>query len=56
MAPEILGYRQYGVQADLWSIGVIFLEIIVGNLPWKKAQGSEIAVRKKQFFYRFSEG
>lgn len=37
MAPEILGYRQYGVEADLWSIGVIFLEMIVGNLPWQKA-------------------
>ena len=37
MAPEILGYRQYGVEADLWSIGVIFLEMIVGCLPWQKA-------------------
>lgn len=30
--------------------------MIVGNIPWQKAQGSEIAMRKKQFFYRFAEG
>lgn len=34
MAPEILDYREYGKEADLWSAGAIFLELVVGNRPW----------------------
>ena len=34
MAPEILDIREYGAEADLWSCGAIFLELIVGNKPW----------------------
>jgi serine/threonine protein kinase len=57
MAPEILDIRQYGKEADLWSCGAIFLELIVGNLPWQNAKSRpEIADLKKKFFYKFSNG
>jgi len=57
MAPEILDYREYGKEADLWSCGAICLELVVGNLPWKNAQSrAEIGNLKKKFFYRFAEG
>lgn len=57
MAPEILDYREYGKEADLWSCGAIFLELVVGNKPWKNAQSrAEVADLKKKFFYRFAEG
>lgn len=34
MAPEIASYKAYGKKADLWSCGALFLEMLVGNLPW----------------------
>ena len=33
-APEILGTREYGAKCDLWSIGVITFELLVGYLPF----------------------
>jgi serine/threonine protein kinase len=36
MAPEVGDpLLNYGIEADLWSIGLIFLEMLLGNLPWK---------------------
>lgn len=34
MAPQILGQKQYSNKCDIWSIGVIFYELIVGMPPW----------------------
>lgn len=57
MAPEILDIREYGKEADLWSCGAIFLELIVGNKPWQNAKNrAEIADLKKKFFFRFANG
>ena len=56
MAPEIADYREYGKQADLWSCGVLFLEMLVGNRPWPGCTRREEGPKKKAFFYRFSEG
>lgn len=30
MAPEVLGGNQYNNKADIWSIGVVFYEMIFG--------------------------
>lgn len=57
MAPEILNIREYGAEADLWSIGAIFLELIIGNKAWQLAKNrAEIADLKKKFFYKFANG
>ena len=34
MAPEILKYRKYDAKADLWSVGAILFEMVVGNVPF----------------------
>lgn len=35
MAPEVLGGTQYNSKADLWSIGVVFYEMLFGTPPYK---------------------
>jgi serine/threonine protein kinase len=30
MAPEVLGGTQYNNKADIWSIGVVFYEVLFG--------------------------
>ena len=35
MAPEILKFQKYNAQADLWSVGAIFFEMLTGRPPYK---------------------
>lgn len=34
MAPETLTGKGYGVYADLWSLGVVLFEFMVGYMPF----------------------
>jgi len=34
MAPEIMKYKPYNTKADLWSLGVIFYQMLTGNTPY----------------------
>lgn len=34
MAPEILNGKQYNHKADVWSLGVVFFEMITGFTPF----------------------
>lgn len=35
MAPERLRARPYGRSSDLWSFGLVLLECVTGDIPWK---------------------
>ncbi|GAB7355212.1 hypothetical protein MBLNU459_g5766t1 [Dothideomycetes sp. NU459] len=37
MAPEILGYKKYDAKADLWSVGTVAYELVVGKPPFRAA-------------------
>ncbi|KAL4460968.1 hypothetical protein ABPG74_016440 [Tetrahymena malaccensis] len=42
MAPQILARKAYGLKSDIWSIGVIFHEMIYQDVPWKARDEREL--------------
>jgi serine/threonine protein kinase len=45
MAPEIMKNQKYGYKSDLWSVGIIFYEMLVGETPFKSKNIYEL-IRK----------
>jgi serine/threonine-protein kinase ULK/ATG1 len=41
MAPEVIRKEKYGLKADIWSIGVIFYEMIYGQPAYKIVKNGE---------------
>lgn len=35
MAPEVMQRHPYGIKADIWSIGVVFYQLLEGTYPFK---------------------
>lgn len=42
MAPEILRYEKYDAKADLWSVGTVLYELMVGKPPFRAANHVEL--------------
>lgn len=34
MAPQLLENKAYGAKSDIWSIGMMFYEMLFGKTPW----------------------
>merc|ERR1719277_2780782 len=64
MAPEVMRGRGYGLEVDLWSLGVMLFEFVCGGLPFANDEEEPsvvcAAVLKDQlefpFWYRDSDG
>ncbi|CAD8143935.1 unnamed protein product [Paramecium pentaurelia] len=45
MAPQILTKQQYTSKCDVWSLGLIFYEMLFGTLPWMATNYMELIYR-----------
>lgn len=49
MAPQILQDEKFSGKCDVWSVGIVFYEILFGKTPWMaKSQGELLKSIKKQ--------
>lgn len=48
MAPEILRYEKYDARADLWSIGTVLYEMVVGKPPFRAVNHVELLRKIEQ--------
>jgi len=42
MAPELLKYQKYDAKADLWSVGMVLYEMLIGKTPFKASNPMEL--------------
>lgn len=57
MAPEILRYEKYDAKADLWSVGTVLYEMVVGKPPFRATNHVELLrkIEKGEDRIRFPE-
>ena len=57
MAPEILRYEKYDAKADLWSVGTVLYEAVVGRPPFRASNHVELLrrIEKGEDRIRFPE-
>lgn len=48
MAPEVHQERAYGRKADIWSVGVVFYQLIYGEYPFKGFSDHDILLSIKK--------
>lgn len=44
MAPEVMQGKGYSFEADLWSLGILFYELICGHLPFAEKEDNPFKV------------
>ena len=42
LAPEVITNKKYSVQSDIYSLGIIFYELLTGELPFQGSNSKEI--------------
>lgn len=47
MAPQILDKKDYSAKCDIWSLGIIFYELIHGTVPWTAKSERELLSKIK---------
>ena len=47
MAPEVLSEKPYGFKADIWSIGVVYYQILYGKYPYMARTDFDLLKRIK---------
>lgn len=47
MAPQILLHEKYTSKCDIWSLGIIYYQLLFGKIPWAPCKDSELAYKIK---------
>ena len=42
LAPEVITNKKYSIQSDIYSLGIIFYELLTGDLPFQGTNSQEI--------------
>lgn len=52
MAPEVMGRKPYGLKADIWSLGIIFFQMIYGMYPYDSSTAPQMyrEIQAKKLF------
>lgn len=54
MAPEVLEGKRYGLDADIYSLGVIFYQMVYGRFPYLAANDNELLKKIKNTAVNFT--
>ena len=52
MAPEVLNGKQYNHKADVWSLGIVFFELLTGFMPFKASTKDDLRNKLEQGEYK----
>lgn len=44
MAPEVIKQEEYSYNVDIWSLGVVFYEMLTGILPFGSSDSDPISI------------
>lgn len=55
MAPELLENRNYGYECDIWSVGVVYYQLLIGDYPYNAMNDLEILKKIKSAPPRFPD-
>jgi serine/threonine protein kinase len=56
MAPQILEKKDYSAKCDIWSLGIIYYELLHGTVPWAAKSERELLSKIKTEPFSFSKG
>ena len=51
MSPQIVDYHRYTYKTDIWSLGVIYYELLTGQYPFNGEKMSQLAKNLQNGFY-----
>ena len=53
MAPELLKEKEYSYEIDIWSLGIIIYEILIGKTPFETQHFEELLRKLNKLDYSF---